>query len=284
MIWKNQYNLPEPLFMALTNDDYTMGDADISVTGLIKPPRIRILEKRHDTEIVKDASEMLWSVLGKVGHKILEGYEPERGITEERLFLDVGGWRVSGKPDLWHEPHTLQDYKYTSIWAYIYGLKSEWEQQLNMYAPFYKEAGFPVKKLDVVAIFRDHKLRDQMNKKDYPPQCAVMPVPVWDDVSQRQFTWSRVKQHQAAELFKDDKLPYCTPEERWEQPTKYAVMKKGGKRSVRNLESNGEAEKYIEKHKDKAKLHIEVRLGESTRCIFYCDCKPFCNQWKEMNR
>ena len=281
MHYTNLHNLPQPLFDALTFDDYEMGDADISVTGLIKPPRIRILEKRHDDEIVQDCTERLWAVLGSIGHKIIERHEPDRGFSEERLYLDIGGWKVGAKPDLWHEPHTIQDYKYTTIWSYIFGLKDEWIQQLNMYAPFYRESGFEVKQLDIVAIFRDHQISKQKMDPNYPCQVEVMKVPLWRDEEQVAFLYKRTNAHQMAEGFEDDKLPLCTPEERWERPTVYAVKKIGNKRSTKNFESEEEAVKFLKEKGDK--FEMETRVGESVRCNSYCNVKNFCSQFKEIN-
>ena len=68
MIITNQYNLPEPVFNALTHSDYSRGSSNRSVTQLIDSPRVRILRKEHDDQIFEDASDMLWSVLGTSVH------------------------------------------------------------------------------------------------------------------------------------------------------------------------------------------------------------------------
>ena len=36
----NKFNLPQPVVSALAKDDYDIGDADISVTSLWKPPQM----------------------------------------------------------------------------------------------------------------------------------------------------------------------------------------------------------------------------------------------------
>lgn len=43
----NKYNLPQPLVSALEKDDYDIGDADISVTSLWKPPQMVSLLRKH---------------------------------------------------------------------------------------------------------------------------------------------------------------------------------------------------------------------------------------------
>jgi len=278
MKFTNRYNLPQPLYDALIYDDYEHG-GDISVTGLIKPVRQYQLEKRHADEIEIDASDMLWALLGKIGHRIIEKMDVPTGFPEERLYLNINGWKVAAKPDLWIEPHNLEDYKYTTVWSYIYGLKPEWEQQLNMYTPFYREAGFPVKALKVNAIFRDHMKSKQKIGPKYPAPVQVMNVPLWPEEQQRQFIIDRVVFHQLYIGMIDDVLPLCTPEERWEKPTTYAVMKKGRKKALRVFNSEEEAMSYDAMNPDN---HIEKRPGRSPRCEDYCNASKFCSQWEKI--
>lgn len=58
-------------------------------------------------------------------------------------------------------------------------------------------------------------------------------------------------------------------------PSKFALMKDGGKRAVRvadHAEDLGEAgEGYS----------IVERKGEPKRCTMYCDVSAFCSQWAE---
>lgn len=68
----NTYDLPAPLVAAIRNDEYSRGDCDLSVTELIGPARIRQLKRKYDKLITEDASDRLWSLIGKIGHKILE--------------------------------------------------------------------------------------------------------------------------------------------------------------------------------------------------------------------
>jgi hypothetical protein len=84
------------------------------------------------------------------------------------------------------------------------------------------------------------------------------------------------KQYQEAA---DDDIPPCSPDERWAKPTKYAVMKTGNKRAVRVMDTQEEAEKLAA---DLGKNHyMEIRPGESTRCMDYCSCCEFCNFFRD---
>jgi hypothetical protein len=277
----NNQNLPSPLVARLSRHDYH-NDGDTSVTQLVSPPRIVQLRKRHQDEITQDVSDLIFAVMGEIGHKILEEYDTPDSIAEERLYLTVQGWKVGAKPDLWHEPHTIDDYKFCSYWTWVFGLKEEWEKQINLYALFYREAGFPVKQGRIIAIFRDWSKRQARIKsaKDYPnSQVKALGVPLWKEEAQRWFLEERILLHQQAELLPDDLLPLCSPEERWVRGEKWAVMKKGRKKAVRVFEDPNKAQEYIDnQNKD---LFIEHRSGESVRCEDYCEVQPFCNQYKE---
>lgn len=71
---------------ALEYDTYKIG-GDISCTTLIDAPQIRVLKKKYSSDIVTDASEMLWALMGTAMHHILE----RSHITDKRkdAFLTV---------------------------------------------------------------------------------------------------------------------------------------------------------------------------------------------------
>lgn len=274
----NIYDLPSPLVNALKNDRYHQ-PGHISVTGLIQPPRMRQLILRYADMVSEDVSDRIWMLLGNAVHEVLDRAEVDDGFQEERLSMEVNGWTITGKPDLWEKPGMLSDYKITSVWAYINGVKPEWEQQLNCYTLLYEDAGFTVNKAQVVCIFRDWQKNRAKQGGDYPPcAAAVLPVGLWFPEEIALFMVTRVSSHQYAETLPDDKLPYCAPEERWEKPTMYAVKKKGRKSAVRVLESEEAAQKMVDAGKGD---FVETRPGESTRCAHYCPVNFVCNQYQE---
>ena len=80
----NNTGLPGAIVEAIKNDEFTPGRSDITVTQLIGPPRIRVLKKQHGSEIIEDASNMIFALMGKAVHGILEKAEPS-AVVEERL-------------------------------------------------------------------------------------------------------------------------------------------------------------------------------------------------------
>ena len=276
----NKYGLPETLASALTSDWYSQ-PGHISATGLIQPPRLRVLKERYASQVEEDVSDRIWMLLGSAVHGVLERAESVTALQEERLSTVVNDWRVTGQADLWEEPGILSDYKVTSVWAGMNGVKPEWEAQLNIYAHLYRDAGFPVRGLQIVAIYRDWSKNRAKQGNGYP-HCAagVLPVQVWPDAKVQDYLAERVALHQAAQDMPDEQLPYCNPEERWERPTTWAVMKKGRKSAVRVFHDPESAEAAAE---GRGKDHyVEVRPGESVRCEGYCPVAEFCSQYKEM--
>ena len=70
--YTNKYNIPVEIIRAIENDNYTKGNADISVTGLIQPPRIRVLQDINKDKITSDYSDEVWKILGQSIHTIME--------------------------------------------------------------------------------------------------------------------------------------------------------------------------------------------------------------------
>jgi len=283
MKYTNEMNLPLSLVSAITNDDYTMGSADISVTTLIQPPKIRVLSSRHRDEITEDVADCIYRLVGSNTHYILERIENKNALQEERINLEVNGWVVSGKADL-YENKTVYDYKNTSVWAVLNGAKPEWASQLNCYAHGYRAMGFPVEGLAIIAILRDWS-KFKAGQGNYPAkQVVTLPIDLWSDAKAQTYIEDRVLLHQAAESLSDDDIPICTPEERWERPTKFAVVKGQNKGAWRVVDTLEEAEKLKAQIEESSgnEYRIDERPGESVRCMNYCSCRDYCNFYQQL--
>ena len=271
----NRLNLPAPLVAAIERDPYVR-HGDVSVTGLAKSPRQYWLERRHGPDLIEDASDRIWALLGSIGHKILERAEMDNHLSEETLTADVNGWKLSGTPDLLEPDGTLVDFKFLSVFA-IKDAKPEFESQLNSYALLYELYGFRVKALRIVGILRDWSKRRSQREADYPQAGVVVrEVPLWSDEQRRAYVEGRVTLLQANETVPDDALPDCTPDERWATDIVYATKKPGGKRAVRLFTDEDEARDFAILNK----LDIDVRPGENIRCDSYCAVAPFCSTHK----
>lgn len=281
----NRHNLPQSIVNAVQNDPYDAGDSDISVTRLISPPYQRKL--MGGVELVEDASDRIWSLIGQSVHTILERAYPKRRepsvpvqeflkdtgyLTEERLFTECQGWKVSGAFDA-YENGTLYDFKVTSVWSVIGDTKIEWEQQLNLLRLLSIRNGIPVKQLRIIAILRDWSKTKASIDRDYP-QSQVCPVdiPMWSDEQAESYMNERVAAHQS-----DAPAP-CSPSERWQKDDVYAVMKTNRKTAVKLFKNNPDAQQHaLSLGKDH---FVVLRVGEAIRCAHYCPVSHVCSHYR----
>ena len=284
----NQFNLPDPVFKALTNDTYSKGDSNRSITTLIDSPRVRIQRSELNEVIYEDVSEKIWSILGTAVHNIFEVHAEGDYLSEERLFVDINGWKVSGAIDIQKTEDdgsiTIMDYKCTSVWSVIFD-KVEWHNQLNAYAYLVRKAKkVKVNKLQIVAVLRDWKKREAQMKDDYPfAPIMIVDVPLWDEAVAAEYVEGRVKLHQDAEFARlvGEDLPLCSDKERWMRDAKFAVKKKTVKRAMRVFDSLEDAEKFFKKEGFGDAYIIEERVGEPIRCAQnYCRVADHCDQYQ----
>jgi hypothetical protein len=230
----------------------------------------------------------MWTVLGTAVHRIFEDHAGDDVISEERLFVEVDDWVISGAIDLQDE-RGIVDYKCTSVWSVIHD-KIEWELQLNAYAWLMRHAkGVNPQELRIVAVMRDWNRRQAESDASYPQApIAELPITRWSDSDQDKYMEGRIALHQFAEFrnFSDESLPPCTDAERWTRPTTYAAKKTTNKRALKVFDSMEEAESFLEKrgHADSKWHEVEVRHGVHVRCDQnWCRVAEFCDQWRGDN-
>lgn len=280
MLLSNRLKLPQPLVSAISNDPYSRGKADISVTQLISPPRQVALIEKHQNEIVEDVSDRIWSLIGQSVHTILERANLE-AIAERRLSINVLGWTLSGAMDAYYSDGHLQDYKITTAYKFKNGeAPQEHEQQLNILAEILRQNGEKVTQLSIVGILRDWSKLEAKREASYPNhQIVVVPVPLWHPVQAQSFIEERIRLHQSARI----ELPECSHEERWARPDVWAVKRKGKAAAERGgLYST---EKSAKEHASRdSQLYVEFRPGQNVRCESYCKVASFCEQYADLKR
>ena len=263
----NNHNLPEQIVRAVTFSTRPPQDYVISVTELIGPAWIRYLRRKHWQELSEDASERLWALLGQSVHYVVEQHELDNSIAEERLTAEFDGYTITGQADNYNgDSHSVEDWKVTSVWSFMNGVKSEWEAQLNIYAWLWRKNGFQVVGLNINAILRDWQ-QGRANGDGYPAiPFVVVPVSVWPDEKVEAYIKGRLAAHVAP-------VP-CAPDEKWQKGDVWAVMKEGRKSAVKLHDS----EEIANRHSAKlgAKHTVVKRPGECTRCKSYCPVRAFC--------
>jgi len=278
MLFTNKQNLPEAFVRAVEFNDYDSGKSDITVTQLIGPPLIPMLKDIYEDQIEEDVSDRMWSLLGSAVHNVLERAAGHNEIVEHRMYREMHGWRIGGQLDnLDLRSAILSDYKVTSVWSVIDGPKDEWITQLNVLKWILQGNAVKVDKLQIVAMLRDWSRTKAKVDPSYPQNnVIVVDIPIMDDIES--YISGRIRDHQGARILADnqreEEILECTPEERWEKPSKWAVMKQGNKRAVKLHNT----EEGAEKHKDELgkNYYVEHRPGERTRCEHYCPVAQFC--------
>lgn len=275
----NKLRLPEPIVQAISNDTYSKGSADFSVTELLTPPQLVRLRKEHAAEIVEDASDRIWSLLGQAVHSIIERSGVGAGtLSEVTLNTEFEGTTIKGTFDhLTIASAELCDFKVTTVWKVLNNtVPEEWVQQTNIYRwMLHREKGLEVNSIAVIAILRDWSKREADRRQDYPQAQAVrLEVPVWPLEVTEAFVRSRI------DLHKSDPVPGCSDEDIWAKPSKYAVMKKGRQSALRLFDTAHEASHFLNTERVPGG-YVEHRPGVATRCESYCPVAPFCTQWAD---
>lgn len=268
----NHAGLPEALVKAIENDGYTKGQSDYSTTELSKPSRIVALEKLHKDEIEEEAADRIYALIGKLGHSILE-HAGTADIIEERLYAPIAGKILSGQVDV-VEKSVLEDWKFCSTWVFKEGVKFEWIAQASVNRWLCEQNDIHITGARYIAIYRDWSKPQSFRTADYPKQqVQVFPVELWSLEYTEKWIKERIQSHHDAMT----NLPLCTDEERWARGQKWAVMKKGNKRAVKVFDRPDLAEDMATTD---AKLYVENRPAESIRCLYYCQCAPYCSWWQ----
>lgn len=351
--WTNKHNVDPTIAAAITHGEfYLTPSSDFTVTELIKPPQINWLSMVHAHELQEDVSDRLWALLGSAIHEIMRRGADKHAlgnIAEERLeaqfqpdALYSTTYTVSGKSDIYYEhipdgatwneaseewepwfkggvenaKPGLADFKSTSVWAYVYKDKDEWEIQLNLYAYLWRLAGYPVERLVTLAIMRDHlgrkgaesEAKNGRGEYDAYPASPFgrIEVPMWPiDRVEEEFK----RRIAVAVEARSGRPRPCSDEDRWKKADKWAVRRyaKSGKlqaRAAAVCDTDKEAGELLvrqigtyiktEERKvdgrnrpvivgDKGAGFLDERKGEDgIRCAGYCPVLEWCEQGKEI--
>lgn len=277
MIITNNYRLPEYLYNMLADSNYPPQRDRFSVTTLIGSPLIRWLTMKYWEQMTEDASARLWQFKGKMGHKVLDSLSS--GHREVKLAISVDGITIVGRYD--RLDSDLIDFKFTSVWAYIYG-KEEWEQQMNLYSwAMWKVENKRPEGLRIDA-FLDHWSKwDALKGGDYPPiPFASIPIRHWTFKVQDKYIQERLALHLAAQNMETPPAE-CTMKERWEEAASFAVMKSLAKRASRVFDTKEKATEYLGRRGTDIKSgYIQERPAKRRKCEDYCTVANYCPYWQ----
>lgn len=270
MIYTNNFSLPEAVVNAI-GQPHKPVPGRYSASDFTGSPLQRKLKEEHWEDLTQDSSDMIWMLFGSAMHYVLEKGSPKDSFAEEKLQMSYQGITIVGVTDLWHN-NTISDYKTTSVYAFLLGSKPEWTIQLNIYRMLYFVVlNLDTDKLQINAILRDWQKGKTYRDENYPKiPFFVQDIPIIDPTP-----------HIDNWLSKIADPPCCTPEERWERPTTWAVMKGTNKTATKVCKSEDEAWSYID---DESRGYSVVkRPGEAIKCKSYCMVSQHCqyNPFKE---
>lgn len=267
----NKYNLPEAIVRAA--QAYEPKPGRIGVTTLIDAPLPHHLKRKHWDDIEEDVLDRLWALRSQGAHKILELNAPPFTWPELKLEQDMGSVTLVCVVDLYTPDEGLvEDYKDKSVWGFVLGDKKDIERQLNCNAQMIRWSGWCVSKLRGNYFLRDWS-KSKAGEDNYPSRpFHSVDIPLWTEPEAEQYIANRLALHGS------DNPPECTPDERWEKPTTYAVMKKGRKSALRVLSSEANAIKW---RTENGGDDIVCRPGKRTRCEDYCSVSQFCPYYQE---
>jgi len=303
MQYENKFNLPDSWYELATQSDYTGKPYDLerlSASGLMTPPRIRILLARHHEDVVLDVSKNSAAIFGNAVHALLGKLPEERYITnlrmERRWYVDPEEKSkiITGEADVIDkQTMTIEDYKFIKV-ASLSGRMEHYTAQLNTYAWLAKKTrDMDIHHLALVVYFTDWSQAQQMRDPygTYPEHNPmVVEIKLFDHNRWTQALERRIRALLENETKPDDEIELCTPEERWAHPDCYAIhkIKQDGSISARavSIQNNTEHEareriKEYSIRSPKTKYKIIKRPGLDVRCTQWCPVNKFCSFWKE---
>jgi len=263
---ENRHNLPDRVIRQISLP-YQPKPNRLGVTRLIDSPLVNTLWLEKWDEIVVDYSDFLIQLFGISMHDRQESLAADDEQAEHKMEEIVNGITVVGKSDTM-DNGIIRDTKVSKV-GYLKYHKYELECQLNCYAWLWsKEPKAVIKSLEGDLYYRDWdwKRVEFQDGLDYPEILwENVKVDLWTPEQQEEYIKNRVKYH------KERSHAECTPEEKWTQPSKFAVMKSGKTegRSIRNLNSWQEAKQYIQQ-KNLKNVEIVERKGGTLRCNYFC--------------
>jgi hypothetical protein len=277
----NLFGLPEALVNAVSVRPHN-APGSLSATTLLKNMKQILLTSRHWDEIEEDVLDRFWALFGSAIHKMLE-HEGENDFTEESMSHEIDGITVTGQIDLYNmATGEIADWKSCSVYKVLKEDFEDWRKQGLIYAWLLHKNDFLVKTCRFIAIMKDHSMRKARHSPSYPKHPVYVyefPITEHSLAEIETYIKDKISEYKRFKDIADNDIPFCTADERWENPTVFAVKKDGNKRAYKILKTIEEAEKIAG---DMGKGYsVEKRQGEAKRCMDYCSCNMFCNYYRD---
>jgi hypothetical protein len=168
----------------------------------------------------------------------------------------------------------LLDYKYAGVKS-AQNNKQKYFDQTNIYRYMLGKAGYQVDKVEIIIWYRDWMQTKVWTEFDYP-KAAIESInaPIYSEAYVEKLLADRLEILARMAKIPTPDLPACSPDERFQNPDKFAVMKGSNKRASRLFDTYEDAQRMIDTAGWDAV--VEVRKSEPKKCISYCDVNNFC--------
>ena len=320
---KHNVSLALAVFLMYDKYDYDDRPNSVSATGLIRPLRQLVLSQQNKELMkTVDISDLVASRMGSAIHagceeawtdqdniakalKVLgagdaaidsvvvnpsdekEGWDtyPEGMIpvyVEQRAEKKIDDMIITGKYDLVLDG-TLNDYKSTSVWTYIYD-SNAWNYTVQ--GSIYKWLN-PEKitsdYININYIFTDWSAtKARQDPKQYPQQRVLTKkYPLWGNAETENWIQNKLAAYARLADTPQSGLPECDDDELWASETVYKYYKNPAKteRATKNFPTMDEA--LIRKSADGDVGTIKTVPGEVKACR-YCPVIGICTQAETM--
>jgi len=315
--YTNTHNVSLALAVFLMYDSYDYDDRpnSVSATGIIRSLRQLVLmqqnkglEKKVDIadlvasrmgSAIHDGCELAWSDTNNVHRALAALGASDEAIKkvkinptelkpgdipvsiEQRAERELGKWIVTGKYDIVLDG-TLNDYKSTSVWTYIYDSNSEnYSKQGSIYK-FLNPEKITSDYININYIFTDWSATKARQDPKYPQQRVLTkPYPLWSVEETTAWLTSKLEQLEALVDQPQETLPECNDDELWASETVYKYFKNPAKteRATKNFTTMDEA--MVRCATDGNVGVIKTVPGEVKACR-YCPVVNVCQQADRM--
>lgn len=312
----HKVSLALAVFLMYDKYDYDERPNSVSATGILRPIRQLVLAQQNKQLLktvdiadlvasrmgsaIHDGCEQAWSdpaniakalkVLGaspeaiaqvKVNPVVVtEGDIPV--YVEQRREKELGKFIITGKFDLVLDG-TLNDYKSTSVWSYIYDSNAwNYSAQGSIYRWLNQDKVLS-DYININYIFTDWSAaKARQDPKGYPGQRVLTKrYPLWSLEETEAWLVNKLGVYEGLADASQEMLPECSDEELWASETVYKYYKNPEKltRATKNFNTMDEA--LIRKTEDGDVGKIITVPGEVKACR-YCPVVNVCKQAEKM--
>jgi len=313
---KNNVSLALAVFLMYDNYEYDERPNSISATGLIRPLRQLVLSKQNPALLkTVDIADLVATRMGSAIHKGCEDAwtDPENvknalkvlgasedavnsirinpayvkpGETpvyvEQRAEKEIIDFVISGKYDLVLDG-TLNDYKSTSVWTYIFDSNADSYVKQGSIYKWLSPDKITSDYININYIFTDWSAaKARMDTKSYPQiKTLTKKYPLWSPEETENWIMNKIEHYKVLANAPQDQLPECTDEELWATEETFKYYKNPNKldRSTKNFKTMDEA--LVRKSADGDVGIIKTVPGEVKACR-YCPVIGICTQAETM--